>query len=201
MATDGGTFTGIGKGPIEFKAEIIGLENLRRASKEVQKAVDKEIKKALYLAALRVEKEAKTSLAEGGKSGKIYTLRAAREGEEPTAWFTINGKSVGFVKRNKPHTASAPGEAPATDHGDLVRSIFADRAIGREGNEFVATVAAGRGGARYARMLEFGTRKMAARPFMFPALAKSKQYILERLAQAVNDGVAKSTQNTDGAGI
>jgi hypothetical protein len=43
-------------------------------------------------------------------------------------------------------------------------------------------------------MLEFGTRNMAARPFMFPALEKSKDWIRERLQQAVRRAAAKSVK-------
>jgi HK97 gp10 family phage protein len=53
-------------------------------------------------------------------------------------------------------------------------------------------VVAGGGLVNYARSLEFGTRKMAARPFMFPALEKSKAWIKERLAKAVRIAAAKS---------
>ncbi|QDV34906.1 HK97-gp10 family putative phage morphogenesis protein [Tautonia plasticadhaerens] len=198
MATEGGTFSGTDRSSLGFKVEIDGLDNLRKATELVQKAVDKQVKKALYVAAQRVATEAKKSIQQGGKSGKTYDMRPAVDGEEPTAWFTINGRSVGFVKRSKAHTASAPGEAPASDTGNLTNSIQVDSSVKKENNELIATVSAS---AKYAKMLEFGTHKIAPRPFMFTALEKSKPFILERIAKAVNDGIGQGSQNTDGAGI
>jgi HK97 gp10 family phage protein len=194
MANESGTWSSIDKGSIGFKVELTGLDAIRRSSEEIQKAVDQEIKKALYVCAKQVEKEAKVSLQQGGKSGKIYTLRPATGGETPTNWFTINGRAVGFIKRSKPHTASAPGEAPATDTGRLVNSINSTPAI-QDGNELVATITTAKGGVKYAGWLEFGTSKIAARPFMFPALEKSKAFIQERLAKALVDGLWRGTQS------
>lgn len=65
------------------------------------------------------------------------------------------------------HRASAPGESPATDTGALVRSIRVDHQPGSGVADVVAA-------ARYAAFLEFGTRKMAARPFLRPAAEKVK---------------------------
>lgn len=61
----------------------------------------------------------------------------------------------------KPHQASAPGEAPAIDTGHLVNSIQAART--GQGSAVVTAY------SDYAAALEFGTRKMAARPFFKPA--------------------------------
>ncbi len=62
------------------------------------------------------------------------------------------------------HQASAPGEAPAVDTGKLknaIRSEFPKR------GKAIVNVA-----AEYGAALEFGTRKIAARPFMRPAAEK-----------------------------
>jgi HK97 gp10 family phage protein len=65
--------------------------------------------------------------------------------------------------------SSAPGEAPAVQTGNLVRSIASDkpRALTRD----VGT------NVKYGVYLEFGTRKMAPRPFLKPALKKSLRAI------------------------
>ncbi len=64
------------------------------------------------------------------------------------------------------HTASAPGSPPNTDTGRLAGSIRAVE-TGTPNAEVVA-------GAEYAPHLEFGTRNMAARPFMTPAVEQER---------------------------
>jgi HK97 gp10 family phage protein len=150
--------------PIEFIAEVEGLKGLKTASAAVQAAVVKELEKALFVAGKQIEREAKESILNGEKTGRLY-------------------------KRDKgvTHRASAPGEAPASDTGRLINSIntYVDR------SDTSATVVAGRGTVNYAAALEFGTQKVAPRPFMAPALEKSKPFIRDRLAKAVSDGIRK----------
>lgn len=59
------------------------------------------------------------------------------------------------------HQASAPGEAPAIDTGNLVNSILIEMT-----GDLEATVSVG---AEYAAPLELGTTTMAPRPFAGPA--------------------------------
>ena len=70
------------------------------------------------------------------------------------------------------HRASAPGQPPATDQGQLVRSITMS-VEDREG-EVVGLIKAS---APYAAHLEFGTSKMAARPYMQPGLESQRRKI------------------------
>jgi hypothetical protein len=62
------------------------------------------------------------------------------------------------------HQASAPGEAPAIDYGNLVNSIQVDF----ENGGLTGVVFTSRD---YAAGLEFGTAHVAPRPFMEPAAA------------------------------
>ena len=62
------------------------------------------------------------------------------------------------------HRASGPGEAPKTDTGSLVSSIFSS--LRKQRNKPVAFVGSD---IVYAKHLEFGTRHMAARPWLQPA--------------------------------
>ena len=71
------------------------------------------------------------------------------------------------------HTTSAEGEAPNTDTGRLVSSIQVDVTP----NEvFVGST------LEYAGFLEFGTTRMAERPWLNPALESNRRNI-ERLFQ------------------
>ena len=112
-----------------------------------------------YASAQQVVPEAKKSILEGGKTGRIYKRRTVT------------------------HVASAPGEAPASDTGRLVNSTHAEAGQGE------ALAISGSSAVKYAQMLEFGTSKMAPRPFMFPALEKSKAWITARLQDAVRRGM------------
>ena len=91
---------------------------------------------------MQVLRNAKTSMS-GPKSGRVY----ARSG--------------------KPHQASAPGEAPAVDTGNLVNSLQ----IEMEG-DLTAVVFTD---VEYAPTLEFGGAKMAMRPFLGPAAQKERK--------------------------
>ena len=149
---------------MDFSVKIEGLDKIERATREMQQSVAAEINKALFASAKHVEAEAKRSIVSGQKSGRTYKRRSVT------------------------HQASAPGEAPASDTGRLVNTITSYLNT----SEGESTVVAGRGTVKYAAMLEFGTRHIAARPFMFPALEKSKGWIKERLAAAVRKAAAKS---------
>lgn len=65
------------------------------------------------------------------------------------------------------HRASAPGAPPATDTGRLIASVKWSR-VGTYHYRVTATTA-------YAKDLEFGTRKMAPRPYMRVAIAAFKR--------------------------
>ncbi len=150
-----------------FSVKVEGLDRIQNALPAVQKNIESELTKAVFASAKHVEAEAKRSITAGGKTGRIYKRRSVT------------------------HQASAPGEAPASDTGRLVNSINSYL----NGSKLESFVVAGRGIVKYATSLEFGTRKMSARPFMFPALEKSKDWIRERLAKAVRTAAAKSVKS------
>lgn len=86
----------------------------------------------------KIRAEIETSLEKGNHSGKSYQ------------------------KRGRVHIASAPGETPARDTGDLWGSISQVRSGGGI-SEFEIT-------SGHAGFLEYGTSRMAARPFVAPAV-------------------------------
>lgn len=61
------------------------------------------------------------------------------------------------------HQASAPGEPPAPDTGNLRSNTNADPNIREEDDDLFGRVVSN---AEYAQALEKGTERMAARPFM-----------------------------------
>ena len=76
------------------------------------------------------------------------------------------------------HIPSAPGEPPNNDTGVLANNIET-----LEAGPLKVTVSSN---APYAAPLEFGTSRMAARPYMGPAFEKNKKRIINRLTAAVN---------------
>ena len=78
----------------------------------------------------------------------------------------------------KGHVASAPGESPNADTHRLDRSIETSRVSPLE-----VKVTANSG---YASALEFGTSKVAARPFMRPARDKKKDEARDLVAKGLN---------------
>ena len=104
-----------------------------------------------------------------------------------TAVKSIQKQSPGGVTYEKynprrSHVASAPGQPPNTDTGRLAGSI---RAV--ESGTPTAYVDAL---ADYAVWLEFGTRNMAARPFMTPAVEAER----EKFRKGVNELTEKATR-------
>lgn len=127
---------------------------LNKRSKRVQKA----IMSATFKAAVKVQNRARTKILKGPKSGRVY--RKSK---------TVN------------HQASAPGEPPANDTGNLQSSIKVVK------GEFVQGVANAevQVSAKYAADLEFGTKKMEARPYLMPSFLELKDEIQKGLRDAL----------------
>jgi HK97 gp10 family phage protein len=49
--------------------------------------------------------------------------------------------------------------------------------------------------AKYAHLLEFGTKNMAAKPFMRPAMAEGKGRALREIQDEIKKGIAEETRN------
>lgn len=126
---------------------VTGTEELIAKLKRLGLAVSgDDLEKALLAGGYVLEAAVKTDMAQP-KSGRMYSG----------------------------HQASAPGESPAIDYGNLVNSIMTEP---DEEGVVVGT------NAEYAEPLELGTARMAARPFMGPAIETNRDAITEA-AQAV----------------
>jgi HK97 gp10 family phage protein len=174
---------------MDFSVKIEGLDKIQNATKAVQQSVAEELRKGLLASAKHVEAKAKKSIASGGKTGRIYNRRKSGGFIGSAVSFSSGRAEKEGSFRDGYHRASAPGEAPASDTGRLINSINASMDSTQADS---AIVVAGSGIVKYAAMLEFGTTKIAARPFFFPALENSKAWIRKRLAKAVRIAAAKS---------
>lgn len=92
-------------------------------------------------------------------------------------------KSGRIYRRNSvEHQASAPGESPATDTGRLVQSITTTYDPANiVGYVNVST--------EYAAALEFGTPKMAARPYARVSLAEKVKDIQADIAREIAEAL------------
>jgi len=87
------------------------------------------------------------------------------------------------------HKASAPGETPAVDTGVLVNSINTEL-VSSSDSEAWAQVGTG---VEYAEWLEFGTSKMAARPFMRPAYDNNEAKIKDIIRKFAKQNIEGAT--------
>ena len=123
--------------------------------------VTKENIKAMNKAAITVQAKAK-ELISGAGSGRLYK------------------------RGNKQHSASSPGSPPASDTGILANSVSFEvtqkgirinGAVGPDINKIQAQ--SPRVDPDYGYFLEVGTKHIAARPWLKPALIKSRRQIMK----------------------
>lgn len=93
------------------------------------------------------------------------------------------GVSAGSVS-GKGHVASAPGEYPNREFGDL-QAGFTNQQTGPVSAEF-------RSSSGHSRPLEFGTSKMAARPHVRPSRDKTEPKIRALFAKEIDKLVKRS---------
>ncbi len=118
----------------------------------VTKQYEAQARNAVKDGCLRIQRIAVTEIASGGRTGRQYS------------------------RGGKTHTASAAGEYPATDTGNLAQNIFVNIAV----NGLSGVVESK---AKYSSFLEFGTSKMAARPFMFPSAERARAFIRKKFRE------------------
>ena len=90
---------------------------------------------------------------------------------------TISKQGTGRVYKRKGriHVASAPGKPPVIWYGGLHGSIFF--IVTEVGQVFLMHVGTGGDIGEYGKCLEFGTEKMAARPWLGITLENSREMI------------------------
>lgn len=134
--------------------DIEGLPEVRRAMRAYKDDAHKAVQDTVRVTALSVEGDAIKSIERGNKSGKVYTR---------------GGTS---------HQASAPGEAPASDTGNLTNNIKSIIGL------FIAYVGYNQSDD-YPEYLEYGTQDMEARPWLTPARDKNRSDFARRMKAAL----------------
>jgi hypothetical protein len=152
---------------MDVKVEIKGLKEVNAALQAYGKDLGNSL--ALIVDATALE--------------AVTDVRKAIQGPPKTGREYARG-----VNNDKVHRASAPGEAPATDTGTLVNSIY-NESRGKYSKAI---------GSRldYAYYLEFGTFKMAKRPSWIPAVERAIPKMLKRVEIAIAKAKARAEKTT-----
>lgn len=142
---------------MKLTTTIIGEEEVVKQLRfDIPAACKRGMRNALNATGLIVMSRAKWLLQKGPKTGRIYK----------------RGSIV--------HQASAEGEAPATDTGELASSINYDTNEGEISVDISAD-------AEYAAALEFGSpkRNLGKRPFLTRALREMVDKIVKIFSKAI----------------
>ena len=146
---------------MQISIQVKGFKKVMASLKNLEQDLEKPFREVIVGGAQLIRGEAIKSIQSGPKSGRIYEKYNPR----------------------RTHRASAPGQAPASDTGNLVRNI----AVKMESRDQVAVVSS----APYSQFLEFGTSKMLPRPFLFPATQRSKKKIAMAIFNRVVSEIRK----------
>ena len=144
---------------MKIQIEVRNVEKAIRNIKHLFNESNKPMNNILLGAAQEIRKEAVRSIQQDPKTGIVYQKYNPR----------------------RQHRASAPGQAPASDTGNLVSKI-----IVKQKSKNVTQVESG---ADYSKFLEYGTSKMEPRPFLFPAFEKSRNKIVKAVFNRVKTAI------------
>lgn len=146
---------------------ILDTTDLFRGLVAAKKEYDRRALLAIKLGANFFKAELVKTLSHPG-SGRKYKRRK-KPGRTTRGRRVVNRRSGG----GQFHIASAPGQPPAPDSSLLKGRIAI--IIEKEFLSFVAQVGTN---VEYAVHLEFGTKNMAARPFMLTTLARIRPQLI-----------------------
>lgn len=177
----------------DVKVEIKGLKEVQDAIRAYKGDISKQLGLIVNATALEAVSDVKRSIERGPKTGNVYyripgprymTIRKGSEDGPPVAFFRAEGKQ----NLSPRHQASAPGQAPATDTGALVTSIYnEDR--GRYSKAIGSRLP-------YAYYLEFGTFKIKPRKSWLPAVERAVPKMLKRVQLAISKAKARAEKTT-----
>ena len=140
----------------EISIKVENVKAVQDAIRLYGAKAERNISRVVDATALTINRDVKDLIDRGAKSGRLYR------------------------RRNIEHRASAPGQAPATDTGFLLSSIYYER-----NTPLSATV-----GSRldYAYFLEFGTVRIEPRRAWLPATEKNR----EKFNRLLEEGIRKA---------
>jgi HK97 gp10 family phage protein len=146
--------------------QIVGADDVAAWMEKYGEDVTREVAKIVARTALKVDRRVKKAIQRGPKTGTIY----------------MRGKGQNLGRKHQASKGGANPEAPATDTGALVSSIYFKQ-VSRLSAEVGSRLA-------YAAALEWGTSRMDARPAWQPAVAAE----MPDFERAVRDAMQKATK-------
>ena len=149
---------------MDIKFKVSNLKKVLSQMDKLEKDMEIPFQQIVKGGAQLIRTEAIKSIQTGAKSGVMYQKYNPR----------------------REHRASAPGQSPASDTGNLVSKI-----IVKQKSADVTNVESN---ANYSAFLEYGTSKMQPRPFMFPAFEKSKNPIINAVLNRVKSKIEEYTK-------
>jgi len=139
---------------------------------------DRELARAFEKAGINAEEAITEIVQEATLSLQGLVIRSVQRGP-------AMGRTYVKYTPNRTHTASAPGQPPMTDTGDLANSIKWQMR-GMDGYVFSRLDS-----PPYPLYLEFGTKNMQARPFFRPAVERERPKFVKRYDRLI-DKVVKA---------
>ena len=146
---------------MDIKFKVSNLKKVLSQLDKLEKDMEIPFQEIVKGGGQLIRAEAIKSIQTGAKSGVMYQMYNPR----------------------REHRASAPGQAPASDTGNLVSKIRV-----KQKNPNTTQVESG---ADYSAFLEHGTSKMLPRPFLFPAFEKSKEKIKQAVFNRVTTAIER----------
>ena len=140
---------------MDIKVKVSNIQKVLSQLEKLEKDMEVPFQEIVKGGGQQIRNEAIKSIQAGGKSGIVYQKYNPR----------------------REHRASAPGQAPASDTGNLVSKIIVKQKSRNRVNV--------ESNANYSAYLEYGTSKMQPRPFMLPAFEKSKKPIINAVFKRV----------------
>lgn len=151
------------------------IEDAIRSNKEIGVTMKDGIRKALHSVGTTMVKDTRQRMTNKDKSGRIYTV-----------YRGIGGASL---KRGRRHVASGPREYPSVISGKLRKSV--DFKV-RGGFELEFGAGGGRSNVDYAKALEEGTNKVAARKYLEQTVRRYEDTVTTEISKRINIDLKKS---------
>ena len=149
---------------MDIKFKVSNLKKVLSQLDKLEKDMEIPFQQIVKGGGQLIRTEAIKSIQTGAKSGVMYQMYNPR----------------------REHRSSAPGQAPASDTGNLVSKI-----IVKQKTKNITNVESN---ADYSAFLEYGTSKMEPRPFMLPAFEKSKKPIINAVFKRVKNKIEEYTK-------
>lgn len=160
---------------MRIEMDIGGDKEFGRAVKKLSEKAQERVQTQIASIATDLIKNVEKNYSSAGKGNlyfripgeKYMTIRVGSQNGVPVAYVPNSGKQ----NLSLTHQASAAGDPPAKDTGDLVAGVYMksiDAKSFRVGNKI-----------KYAAWLEYGTRKIKPRPNWVPESEKARDKFVQ----------------------